>query len=258
MEFIDTHAHLYLDHFDNDRKEVVERAINNGIGFMLQPNIDLDSITPMHELCLAFPEHIKPMMALHPTSVKSDYKNVLAQIEVFLIKNQYIAIGETGIDLYWDKSFINEQKEAFRKHIKWAEQYNLPLVIHSRNALGEIIQILNEYKHHKIKGVFHCYPGDVRTAEFLIKRGFLIGVGGTVTYKNSKLQEVVKAVGIDNIVLETDSPYLPPVPYRGQRNESIYIKDIALKIAEITGLELQTIARATTLNAKMLFNIECV
>ena len=256
MEFIDTHTHLYLEHFDNDRKEVVERAIKNGIRYMLQPNIDLGSITPMHELCMVFHEHIKPMMGLHPTSVKTDYKEVLAKTEEFLNLNKYVAVGETGIDLYWDRSFISEQKESFRQHILWAEKYKLPLVIHSRNALAEIIQILNEYKHHKINGVFHCYPGDVRTAELLIKMGFLIGVGGTVTYKNSKLQEVVKVVGIEHIVLETDSPFLPPVPYRGQRNESSYIKDIALKISEITGLDIGIIASITTKNAEKLFNLE--
>ena len=255
MILIDTHTHLYLDHFDSDRAEVVQRAIDNDVKFMLLPNIDAESIEPMKQLAGKFPYNLFPMIGLHPTSVKTDYKKELEVIENELKTNSFCAIGETGIDLYWDKTYEEEQKEALRHQIILADTYNLPVVIHSRNALKEIIDVIEDKSLPKVRGVFHCYPGDVATAIKIVNMGYFIGVGGTLTYKKTDLPEVIKAVGLAHIVLETDAPFLPPVPFRGQRNESLYIKYVAEKIAEILNVNLEIVAEKTSNNAISLFSL---
>jgi len=255
MILVDTHTHLYLDHFDNDRHEVVKRAIDNDVKFMLLPNIDAQSIEPLKKLVSEFPLNLFPMIGLHPTSVNNNYEKELAIIEEELKTDTYYAIGETGIDLYWDTTFEKEQKESLRQQIILADKYNLPIVIHSRNALQQIIDVLNEKSLPKIKGVFHCYPGDAKAAKDIVSKGYFIGVGGTVTYKKTELPDVIKAVGIENIVLETDAPFLPPVPFRGKRNESLYIRYVAEKVAEIMDVPIDKVAEKTTENAFTLFKM---
>lgn len=255
MKFFDTHTHLYLEQFDNDRNEVVRKAIEAGVDYMMLPNIDLQSVEPMQRLAAAFPKKCFATIGLHPSSVDKSFEYVLNQMEVFLKKEKFYAIGETGIDLYWDKTFLPEQEAAFIKHIEWALTYNLPLIIHSRNSFNEIVRILKTFRNQQFRGVFHCFPGNIQQAETVIKMGFCIGVGGVVTYKNSGLQKVVQQIPLENIVLETDSPFLPPVPHRGKRNESAYIPLIANVVAELKGLSIEYIAKITTENALKLFKI---
>jgi len=256
MILVDTHTHLYLDHFDNDRHDVVQRAIDNDVKYMLLPAIDSSTIVSLKELAGHFPLNLFPMAGLHPTSVKDDFEKELSFVEDELKKNTYYGIGETGIDLYWDTTYEKEQKEALRQQVILADKYNLPLVIHSRNALTQIMGVLNEKSLPKIRGVFHCYPGDAINAEEIVSMGYFIGVGGTVTYKKTDLPEVIKTVGLENIVLETDAPFLPPVPFRGKRNESLYIWFVAEKIAEILNLPVETVAEKTTKNALGLFKLK--
>lgn len=256
MIFIDTHTHLYLNRFDEDRAGVVERAINNNVKFMLMPNIDCASVKPMLSVSKSYPENCLPMIGLHPTSVDNNFVEKLKELIFYLENNKFYAIGETGMDLYWDTSFIEEQKEALRMQIALAEKYELPIVIHSRNALTEIIDVLNEQRIPAAGGVFHCYPGDIKTAVKVIDMGFKIGVGGVVTYKKSHLPELVKKIGLDHLLLETDAPFLPPVPHRGKRNESAYIPLIAKAIAEILNVDLKEVADKTSTNALNLFNIK--
>jgi len=255
MLLIDTHTHLYLEHFDNDRSETVQRAIDNNVKCMLLPNIDAESIKPMMQLAKEFPHNLLPMIGLHPTSVKADYKNELAIVDKELKFNKFCAIGETGIDLYWDTTFEKEQKEALRHQIILADTYNLPIVLHSRNSLTQIVEVIEDKSLPRVGGVFHCYPGDTETALKIVDMGFYLGIGGTVTYKKTDLPDVIKAVGLKNIVLETDAPFLPPVPYRGKRNESMYVKIVAEKIAEILNVSLEEVAEATSCNAIKLFNL---
>ena len=255
MILVDTHTHFYLEHFDNDRHEAVQRAIDNGIKFMLLPNIDAGSIEPLKKSAAEFPLNLFPMIGLHPTSVKDNYEEELAIIENELKTFTYYAIGETGIDLYWDTTFEKEQKEALRQQVILADKYNLPIVIHSRNALQQIMNVLKDKSLPQIKGVFHCYPGDAETAKEIVRMGYFLGIGGTVTYKKTELPAVINAVGLENIVLETDAPFLPPVPYRGKRNESLYIKYVAEKIAEIMNVSIEKVAEITTQNAFDLFKI---
>ncbi|MDD3876753.1 MAG: TatD family hydrolase [Bacteroidales bacterium] len=255
MIFVDTHTHLYLEQFDNDRNETVKRAVESGTKIMLLPNIDTASVKPMMEMAHLYQGICFPMIGLHPTSVKKSFHNDLIALELLLKKHTYCAIGEIGIDLYWDITFKNEQKEALRHQIKWAHNYNLPIVIHSRNALDDILNVLNENSLPKVRGVFHCYPGDSKTAEKLVEMGFMIGIGGVVTYKNSKMPDVIRTVGLNNILLETDAPYLTPIPFRGQRNESAYIPIIAQKISDILQIPLELVANQTTMNARKLFNL---
>jgi len=255
MILIDTHTHLYLEHFDDDRQEVVRRAIDNDVKYMLLPNIDSKSIEPMKKLVREFPLNLFPMIGLHPTSVKADFQKELVLIEEEIKTSTFYAIGETGIDLYWDTTYEQEQKESLRQQIVFAYKYNLPIVIHSRNALKQIIDVLNEKSLPKVRGVFHCYPGDADTALEIVSMGYLIGIGGTLTYNKTELPAVIEAVGLKNILLETDAPFLPPVPFRGKRNESQYVKIIASKVAEIMNLPIETIAEKTTENAFDLFKI---
>jgi len=255
MFLIDTHTHLYLNEFDADRDATVQRAFDKGIKYLLLPNIDSTSINEMLSLCQKYPDNCFSMIGLHPTSVKSDFKQLLLPMESYFKTEHFYAIGETGIDLYWDKTFMNEQAEAFNIQMKWAVKYNLPIVIHSRNSLNEIINLIKDFKNPSLKGIFHCFPGSLQQALEVVEMGFFIGVGGVVTYKNAGLAKVVEVIELKNIVLETDSPFLPPVPYRGQRNESAYIYDIAQYIAKIKNISIEEVAEITTQNAIALFNL---
>ena len=255
MKFIDTHTHLYLPEFDTDRDESVNRAVGSGIVKMMLPNIDIHSVDPMMSAVARYPGLCYPMVGLHPTSVKQDYLNQLDILEKVYSDFNFKAIGEIGIDLYWDKSFLNEQLIAFRRQISFALEKNLPVVIHSRESFPEVFSVLDDFKGKGLKGVFHAFTGNLEEAQKAIGLGFKLGIGGIVTFKNSGLDKVVKEIGPENLILETDSPYLAPVPYRGKRNESSYICLINKKLAEITGIDEEKIAEITFSNSVELFNV---
>jgi len=257
MIFIDSHTHLYLNEFSDDLNQVVENAINKGVKYMLLPNIDSTSIEKMIKTCNDFPNNCLPMMGLHPTSVKSNFRNELKIVENYLSKRNFYAIGEIGIDLYWDKTFYKEQIEALKFQIGLAKEYNLPIVIHSRNSFDEIYKVLSESKFPKMRGVFHCFSGSLEQAKKVIDElGFKLGIGGVVTFKNSGLDKVVKEIDLKNILLETDSPFLAPMPYRGKRNESAYTIIIAEKIASIKNITIKEVAETTTKTAIELFKLK--
>jgi len=255
MQFIDTHTHLYLPEFDTDRDEVVSRAIGSGISKMLLPNIDLQSVDLMLSAVNRYPGICYPMTGLHPTSVKSDYLSHLDNLEKLVAHHKFIAIGEIGIDLYWDKTFLKEQMISFRRQIAFAFDNGLPVVIHSRDAFPEVFSVLDEFKGKALKGVFHAFTGTLQDAETAIDMGFKLGIGGIVTFKNSGLDKIVSEIGPDNLILETDSPYLAPVPYRGKRNESSYICIINRKLADILGIKEEEIASIAYSNSVSLFNL---
>jgi TatD DNase family protein len=252
MQLIDTHTHLFLPEFDADRDEAVQRALSSGVTHMLLPNVDLTTTDAMLQLADKY-SCCLPMMGVHPSSVKHRSEAELAHVEQMLKTRSFIAIGEVGIDLYWDKTFLEEQKAVFRQQIKWALQYDLPLVIHVRQSFTETLAILDEFADQSLRGVFHCYSGDAEQAKLLINKGFMLGIGGVVTYKNSGLQNVVEQIPLEYLLLETDAPYLTPVPYRGKRNESIYLNLIASKIAELKQTTPEKVAAQTSLNAYKLF-----
>ncbi|MBI1836177.1 MAG: TatD family hydrolase [Flavobacteriia bacterium] len=251
---IDTHTHLYSSEFDSDRTQIVKNALENGVGKMLLPNIDTESIKGMQSLVKQFPEHCYAMMGLHPGSVKEDWESQLAIIKECLFSGSYIAVGEIGIDLYWDKTFIKEQTEAFRRQVQWAKELNLPIVIHAREAFNEIFEVLDQEYVQGLKGIFHCFTGNLDQAKKALSyKGFKLGIGGVLTYKKAELDKVLEHIELENIVLETDSPYLPPVPFRGKRNESSYLVHIAEKLAEIYQCPLSEIKMITSNNAYNLF-----
>jgi len=255
MQFIDTHTHIYSEEFANDRHQIIHKAFDNSVYRMLLPNIDEQSIEPMHELCDAFPENIFPMMGLHPTSVGEGYEHTLSNMKPLLDSRKYIAIGEIGIDLYWDKTFAKEQKDALMQQFGWAIEYQLPVVIHSRDSLKEILACIDEFNNPELHGVFHCFTGSDSDAKEIISRGFLLGLGGVLTFKNSGLADQIKDIGMEHLILETDSPYLTPAPHRGKRNESSYISLIAQKLAHTKGISIEEVAEITTNNANKLFKI---
>jgi TatD DNase family protein len=255
MQFIDTHTHLYLPEFDTDRAEVVSRALDNGVTKMLLPNIDISSVDQMLSVADRYPELCSPMIGLHPTSVKSDYESQLSHLESLFTQHNYIAIGEIGIDLYWDKTFLEEQLLSFRRQIEFAIRKDLPVVIHSRDAFPQVFSVLEEFNGKALKGVFHAFTGNIKDAERAIGMGFKLGIGGIVTFRNSGLDKIVKETGPGNIILETDSPYLAPVPYRGKRNESSYLCIINKKLAEIFGLSEEETASIVYINSTELFNL---
>src|ERR1035437_8611541 len=255
MQFIDTHTHLYLPEFDTDRDEVVNRAIANGISKMLLPNIDTGSVDQMLSAVNRYPGICYPMTGLHPTSVKEDFLFQLDKLEKLYTKNKFVAIRGIGIDLYWDKTFLKEQIIVFRRQIAFALDNRLPVVIHSREAFPEVFYVLDEFKGCELKGVFHAFSGSIRDAEKAINLGFKLGIGGIVTFKNSGLDLIVRETGPENLILETDSPYLAPVPYRGKRNESAYISIINRKLADIFGIKEEEMASITYSNSVSLFNL---
>ena len=254
MKFIDTHAHYYSLEFKEDLLEGIQRSKENNISKVLLPNIDIESIDPMFQLCLEYPDTFFPMLGLHPGYIKEDWEQQLNSVYSKLQNNEVIAIGEIGMDLYWDKTFIEEQKKAFIVQIEWAIEFNLPIVIHARDSFQEIFDILDEKNCDQLTGVFHCFTGTEKEVQKIQSYGgFYFGIGGVVTYKNSHLPPVVKSIPLDQILLETDSPYLPPVPYRGKRNEPSYLIHVAEKLASIYELGLDEIAKQTTENTYRLF-----
>jgi TatD DNase family protein len=255
MILADTHTHLYLEEFHNDRQQTVERAISNGVKYLLLPNVDSKTLPALHSLCDAFPASCFPMIGLHPTSVKDNFEEELLVMEKNLALRSYIAIGEIGMDLYWDTAYVIQQRQALIKQLVWANKYQLPAVIHTRNANDEVLTILEELHLASLKGVFHCFSGNIKQAEKAISLGFMLGIGGVITFKNSGLGKVVAHIGLQYLLLETDSPYLAPVPYRGKRNESAYLPLIAAKIAEIKAINMKEVAEVTTNNAKQLFHL---
>lgn len=255
MQFIDTHTHLYLENFDADRDAMLQRAIERGITKMLLPNIDMQSITPMLNLCNQYPENCYPMLGLHPTSVGADFEVQLQAIEAVLKNQKVVAIGEIGIDLYWDKTFLEQQIKAFRLQMEWAKDLALPIVIHTREAFPMIFDLVEEAQDGRLKGVFHCFSGSSEDAKRILDLGFFMGIGGVLTYKKSTLPDVLTDVPLESLLLETDAPFLPPIPFRGKRNESSYIFEIASKLAEVKQQSIKTIAEITTKNAISLFNL---
>jgi TatD DNase family protein len=254
MYFVDTHAHLYAEEFNADRQEMVQRALAAGVKKMLLPNIDSSSITPLLKLCQTNPENCFAMMGLHPCYVNETMQTELASIKNTLDTGNFCAIGEIGIDLYWDRTFLKEQLYAFDLQLQWAAEKQLPVAIHTRNSFNEALEVVKPYKG-KVKGVFHCFSGNHQQAEQLIDLGFLLGIGGVLTYKNSGLPAEIEQVDLDHLLLETDAPYLTPVPHRGKRNESAYIPLVAQKLAEIKACPLGEVMERTTNNAQKLFNI---
>lgn len=255
MKLIDTHTHLYLDAFDSDRDQVIKNAIERGVEHMYLPNINSKSVDGMLEIEAKFPENCFAMMGLHPTDVKEDYKEELRIVEEWLAKRKFIAVGEIGIDLYWDKTFIKEQIIAFKFQIELAKKYNLPIVIHARDSMKEILEVLLSMKLAGVKGVFHCFNGNLEDAHQVIEMGFYLGIGGVVTFKKAGLDKIVSAIGLNHLVLETDAPFLTPAPHRGKRNESAHTYYIAKKIAEIKGMAIEEVAEITTENALHLFKL---
>jgi TatD DNase family protein len=253
MQFVDTHTHLYSEEFKEDRKAIVEKAIKNGVNQMFLPNVDVDSIQPMLDLVWDFPENCFPMMGLHPCSVNEHVEAHLFQIQKWFKKRKFWAVGEIGLDYYWSTDFKEQQISAFKKQIQWAINLDLPIVIHSRNSNEDVIKILGEMAHPKLRGIFHCFSGDANQATQIVELGFLLGIGGVLTYKNSGLTDAIADISLQHIVLETDAPYLAPVPFRGKRNESFYLLEIARKLAEVKAVGLNQVAEITTKNAKRIF-----
>lgn len=253
MKLIDTHTHLYLEEFDEDREQVVNRAFEEGVEALYLPNVDSRTIAGMLDMEVRWPGRCFPMMGVHPCSIKEDYEEELRIAREWLEKRTFAAVGEIGIDLYWDKTFFEEQKDAFLKQINWALEFELPIVIHSRDATDEIIEILRSKGGPLPRGIFHCFSGNLEQANAIIESGFYLGIGGVLTFKNSGLDKIIPGVDMKHLVLETDSPYLAPVPFRGKRNESSFVKRVAEKLAEIKGVPLEEVAKVTTQNARNLF-----
>ena len=251
--FIDTHTHLYSEEFDADRTDIITNAINVGIEKLYLPNVDSTSIDGMLALEQQFPNNCFPMMGLHPCSVKENYKEELATVKSWLDKRRFFAIGEIGMDLYWDKTFVKEQEFAFKQQIDWALEFNYTIVIHCRDAFAEIFEVLQSYPKLP-KGIFHCFSGTADQAKQILAFGnFKLGIGGVVTFKNSGLDKVVEQLSINDFVLETDAPYLAPNPHRGKRNESAYLPLIAKKIAELKNISIHEVEYITTKNAEDIF-----
>jgi len=250
---VDTHTHLYSDQFSGDIKDVIQRSKDSDVGRLYLPAIDSKSHKAMLNLEDKFPEICFAMMGLHPCSVGDDYKKELREIETWLGRRKWVAIGEIGLDFFWDKSYTTQQYEAFELQIKWAKELDIPVVIHTRNATEEVIQLIEKLKDEKLRGIFHCFSGTAEQAKRVIDLGFYLGIGGVVTFKNGGLAEVLKEVSLADLVLETDSPYLAPVPYRGKRNESCYLQLIAQKVAEMYGIGMVEVSRVTSENANKIF-----
>lgn len=255
--FIDTHTHLFSPAFDDDRNEVIKRAINAGVEKMLLPNIDVESIPQMYKLVEDFPNNCFPMMGLHPGSVDENWESSLEAVRKNLFEKKNVAVGEIGMDLYWDKTFQKEQAEVFKRQVEWAKELRLPIAIHAREAFEEIFEIVDQLNDERLTGVFHCFTGTSEQAQKILNYGgFKLGIGGVLTYKKAGLDEILKDIPLETMILETDSPYLPPTPHRGKRNESSYLLHIAEKLADVKGVSLITVEEITTKNAIELFNLD--
>lgn len=254
MQLTDTHTHIYY-HEGEELEQHMQRCFENHIDRLFLPNVDLRSIDKVISMVKAFPENCFPMLGLHPCSVKEDFLQDLAFIEKEISQTNIVAIGEIGLDLYWDKTSLDIQKEAFRIQVSWAKSLNLPIVIHCRDAFDELFELLEELRGDKLFGVFHCFTGTLEQAEQAISLGFYLGIGGVVTFKNAGLDKVVEQIDLKHIVLETDAPYLAPMPFRGKPNESSYLLYIAQKIADLHKMPIEEVARITTENSKLVFKV---
>lgn len=255
MELIDTHAHLYEEQFRDDIDVAIKRAQDAGVVCILMPNVDSASIPALHLLAEQFPALCLPMMGLHPCYVKENFQEELEIIERKLRSGKYYAVGETGLDYHRDLTFKEQQKESFTRQIQWAKELRLPVVIHSRNSFDDIVEILKPLKDESLRGVFHCFTGTFEDAEKVMELDFFMGIGGVATFKNSGLDKVIEQTDLRHIVLETDSPYLAPVPHRGKRNESAYIKLVAEKVAQVKNMTVEEVAATTSRNARSLFHL---
>lgn len=256
MQLVDTHTHLFAEEFDADRDAMLQRAIDNGVSKLLLPNIDNTSLKAMQNLCAAYPKNCFPMMGVHPSSIKEDFEDELALVKKELFSDtKYYGVGEIGLDLYWDKTFYEQQKKAFIQQVQWSIELDLPVSIHTRDATDEAIEILSSNDLKAARGVFHCFGGTSEQAQQIINLGFHLGIGGVLTFKNSTLREVLAPIDLKHIVFETDSPYLAPMPYRGKRNESAYVLNIAHKLAEVKNIPIKEVAAITTQNAEQIFKI---
>lgn len=255
MIFTDTHTHLYSEEFNDDRETMVKRAIDARVKRLFLPNIDIKSIQPMLDLVWKFPDHCFPMMGLHPCSVDEHVEAHLFQIQKWFKKRKFYAVGEIGLDFYWSLEFKEQQIMAFKKQIQWAIQMDLPINIHSRNSTDEVIAILQEMKHPLLRGIFHCFSGNAQQAKQITELGFYLGIGGVLTYKKSELPDAIANIDLQHLVLETDAPYLSPVPYRGKRNESAYIVNIAEKLAELKNTTVEKVANITTENSVKIYGV---
>jgi TatD DNase family protein len=253
MKLIDTHAHIYLEEFVSDLGEIVGRAKETGVDQILLPAIDSTTHTAMLELEEKHPDLFISMMGLHPCSVKDNYLDELRNIEDNLSRRKFVAVGEIGLDFYWDRSFKDQQYEAFNRQVEWALHYDIPIAIHSRNATDECIEVVKKHQKGKLRGVFHCFSGNMEQARQVIDAGFYLGIGGVLTYKNAGLDKVIREIDPMYIVLETDAPYLTPVPFRGKRNESSYLTHVLQKLADLKEASVEAIAAVTTKNAEKLF-----
>jgi TatD DNase family protein len=255
MVLTDTHTHLYYETIADKRAELMERCISNDINRLFLPNVDLASVPLLFDLVRAYPDQCFPMLGLHPCSVKDNWEQELNEIKAAHQQNKIFSIGEIGIDLYWDKTFLAEQIEAFRVQINWAKSLKLPIVIHCRDAFNEVYEVLQQEQDENLRGIFHCFTGTLEQANKVTALGFYLGIGGVVTYKNAGLDKIIPEIDLRHIVLETDSPYLTPVPFRGKPNESSYLIYIAQKVAELHQTDMDTVASITTENSRVLFGI---
>lgn len=253
LKLTDTHAHIYTEEFDADREDMLRRCDEQGVNKIFMPNVDHASIDRMMEVELKHPHRCLPMMGLHPCSVKKEFAKELYLVEQWLAKRKFSAIGEMGTDLHWDKTFWEQQKEAFGIQVNWAKQYNLPIVIHSRESIDETIELLEPHLNGKLTGIFHCFSGNLEQAKKIVAMGFYLGIGGVVTFKNGGLDKVLPEIDIKHLVLETDSPYLAPVPHRGKRNEPSYLTLVAEKIVELKKITFEELAQCTTANSQKIF-----
>jgi TatD DNase family protein len=255
MILTDTHTHLYYETDDTKRAQLIQRCSENNINRLFLPNVDADSVPQVFGLVNEYPDLCYPMLGLHPCNVKAGWENELATIQKATEQHKIVAIGEIGIDLYWDKTTLPEQVTAFKTQIAWAKALKLPIVIHCRDAFNEVFEVLEQEQGNDLRGIFHCFTGNLEQAQKTIELGFYLGIGGVVTYKNSGLDKVVSQIDLNRIVLETDSPYLTPVPYRGKPNESSYLIYIAQKVADIHQTSLGNVADITTQNSKLIFDV---
>lgn len=254
--WIDTHSHLYLDVFQSDLEAVVLRAIENNIQHVFLPNIDMNSIEPMMQLHYQYPNLFFPMMGLHPCDVDEHFEQHLDAMENWMNLHPFFGIGETGLDLYWEKKHLNLQIQSLKRHIQWAKKYQKPLILHARDSFNELLDIIESEIDYQLHGIFHCFTGDIQTAERILDlKNFAFGIGGVISYPKSDLKKTLQHVPIEKIVLETDSPFLPPTPHRGKRNESSYIPLIAEHLVDVYNIPLKEIADITTLNAKRIFKV---
>jgi TatD DNase family protein len=255
MLLTDTHTHLYYETEDTKRAELMQRCIDNHIGRLFLPNVDVSSLPLVASLVQSYPDKCFPMLGLHPCSVKDDWQQQLGFMKENAGQQKIVAIGEIGIDLYWDKTNLKDQVEAFHQQIKWAKSLKLPIVIHCREAFDEVFEVLEQQRGDDLRGILHCFTGNLEQAHKAIDLGFYLGIGGVVTYKNSGLDKIVAQIDLNRIVLETDSPYLTPVPYRGKPNESSYLIYVARRVAELHQTDIETVAEITTENSKLIFGL---